>query len=192
MNQGKLVVFSAPSGSGKTTVVRHLLASDNLPLAFSISATTRAPRGNEVDGKDYYFLAPSDFKSKISQGHFLEWEEVYPGQFYGTLKSEVDRLWAQGKAVLFDIDVIGGLAIKRQFPSETLAVFVQPPDLETLYDRLRRRKTEDQAALTRRIKKAPEEMAHASSFDVILINDQLEQTLDKATHLVKDFLNNNS
>ena len=132
MIQEKLVVFSAPSGSGKTTIVRHLLTVETLPLAFSISATTRAPRGKEINGKDYYFLSVEEFKERIEQGHFLEWEEVYPNQYYGTLKSEVVRLWQSGKAVLFDLDVVGGLAIKRQFPEQTLAIFVQPPNLETL------------------------------------------------------------
>ena len=118
MIQEKLVVFSAPSGSGKTTIVRHLLTVETLPLAFSISATTRAPRGKEINGKDYYFLSVEEFKDRIEQGHFLEWEEVYPNQYYGTLKSEVVRLWQSGKAVLFDLDVVGGLAIKRQFPNQ--------------------------------------------------------------------------
>jgi guanylate kinase len=189
MIQEKLVVFSAPSGSGKTTIVRHLLTVETLPLAFSISATTRAPRGKEINGKDYYFLSVEEFKERIEQGHFLEWEEVYPNQYYGTLKSEVVRLWQSGKAVLFDLDVVGGLAIKRQFPEQTLAIFVQPPNLETLIERLKNRKTEDQIALNKRIDKAPAEMAQAKFFDAILINDDLEQVFEKATSLVSNFLN---
>ena len=189
MIQEKLVVFSAPSGSGKTTIVRHLLTVETLPLAFSISATTRAPRGKEINGKDYYFLSVEEFKGRIEQGHFLEWEEVYPNQYYGTLKSEVVRLWQSGKAVLFDLDVVGGLAIKRQFPEQTLAIFVQPPNLETLIERLKNRKTEDQIALNKRIDKAPAEMAQAKFFDAILINDDLEQAFEKASSLVSNFLN---
>jgi guanylate kinase len=189
MIQEKLVVFSAPSGSGKTTIVRHLLTVETLPLAFSISATTRAPRGKEINGKDYYFLSVEEFKDRIEQGHFLEWEEVYPNQYYGTLKSEVVRLWQSGKAVLFDLDVVGGLAIKRQFPEQTLAIFVQPPNLETLIERLKNRKTEDQIALNKRIDKAPAEMAQAKFFDAILINDDLEQAFEKASSLVSNFLN---
>ena len=189
MIQEKLVVFSAPSGSGKTTIVRHLLTVETLPLAFSISATTRAPRGKEINGKDYYFLSVEEFKERIEQGHFLEWEEVYPNQYYGTLKSEVVRLWQSGKAVLFDLDVVGGLAIKRQFPEQTLAIFVQPPNLETLIERLKNRKTEDQIALNKRIDKAPAEMAQAKFFDAILINVDLEQAFEKASSLVSNFLN---
>ena len=189
MIQEKLVVFSAPSGSGKTTIVRHLLTVETLPLAFSISATTRAPRGKEINGKDYYFLSVEEFKDRIEQGHFLEWEEVYPNQYYGTLKSEVVRLWQSGKAVLFYLDVVGGLAIKRQFPKQTLAIFVQPPNLETLIERLKNRKTEDQIALNKRIDKAPAEMAQAKFFDAILINEDLEQAFEKATSLVSNFLN---
>jgi len=189
MIQEKLVVFSAPSGSGKTTIVRHLLTVETLPLAFSISATTRAPRGKEINGKDYYFLSVEEFKNRVEQGHFLEWEEVYPNQYYGTLKSEVVRLWQSGKAVLFDLDVVGGLAIKRQFPKQTLAIFVQPPNLETLIERLKNRKTEDQIALNKRIDKAPAEMAQAKFFDAILINDHLEQAFEKASSLVSNFLN---
>ncbi len=189
MTQGKLVVFSAPSGSGKTTIVRHLLTVNSLPLAFSISATTRTPRDKEINKKDYYFLSVEEFKDHIEQGDFLEWEEVYPNQFYGTLKSEVDRIWRSGKAVLFDLDVVGGLSIKRQFPAQTLAVFVQPPNLEALIERLKNRKTEDKLALDKRVEKAPAEMTQAKFFDTILINDSLDQTLVDAVKIVADFLN---
>ena len=142
MKQGKLIVFSAPSGSGKTTIVRHLLAQEDFNLEFSISATSRAPRGDEQDGIDYYFISLQEFRDHIEQEDFLEWEEVYADNFYGTLKSEVERIWAKGKHVIFDIDVVGGLRIKKQFPDRTLAVFVQPPSMQELEARLRNRKTE--------------------------------------------------
>ena len=130
MKEGKLIVFSAPSGSGKTTIVRHLLGKEKLNLAFSISATSREKRGDEIHAKDYYYLTAKEFKTKIKNDEFLEWEEVYRDNFYGTLKSEVERLWAQGKHVIFDIDVSGGLRIKRKFPEQTLAIFVKPPSIE--------------------------------------------------------------
>ncbi len=192
MTNGKLIVFSAPSGSGKTTIVKHLLTQNNLPLAFSVSATTRAPRPNETDGKDYYFLSVDEFKSKIENDHFLEWEEVYPNQFYGTLKSELERLWAEGKTVLFDIDVAGGLAIKTQFPKETLAIFVQPPTFELLVQRLSDRSTEGEQALAKRIAKAPRELEQAANFDVILVNDTLDLALRQAITLADNFINQQS
>ncbi len=192
MTNGKLIVFSAPSGSGKTTIVKHLLTQNNLPLAFSVSATTRAPRPNETDGKDYYFLSVDEFKSKIENDHFLEWEEVYPNQFYGTLKSELERLWAEGKTVLFDIDVAGGLAIKTQFPKETLAIFVQPPTFELLVQRLSDRSTEGEQALAKRIAKAPRELEQAANFDVILVNDTLDLALRQAVTLADNFINQQS
>lgn len=192
MTNGKLIVFSAPSGSGKTTIVKHLLTQNNLPLAFSVSATTRAPRPNETDGKDYYFLSVDEFKSKIENDHFLEWEEVYPNQFYGTLKSELERLWAEGKTVLFDIDVAGGLAIKTQFPKETLAIFVQPPTFELLVQRLSDRSTEGEQALAKRIAKAPRELEQAANFDVILVNDTLDLALRQAVTLADNFINKQS
>jgi len=142
MSKGKLLVFSAPSGSGKTTIVRHLLAQKDLNLEFSISATSREPRGEEIDGKDYYFISLKDFKNHIKAENFLEWEEVYRDNFYGTLKTEVERIWAMGKNVIFDIDVAGGLRIKSKFPAETLAVFVKPPSIDELKIRLKKRSTE--------------------------------------------------
>ena len=187
-NTEKLIVFSAPSGSGKTTIVRHLLEQSKLPLAFSISATTRAPRGNEKNGVDYYFLTKEEFEQKIREGSFLEYEEVYPGLFYGTLKSEIERLWASGKAVLFDIDVMGGLTIKKTYPEKTLTVFVKPPSVEALEQRLRNRNTDSEETLQVRLAKSASELEKASAFDEILINDQLEEALRLAEALVIHFL----
>ncbi len=187
-NTEKLIVFSAPSGSGKTTIVRHLLEQSKLPLAFSISATTRAPRGNEKNGVDYYFLSKEEFEQKIREGAFLEYEEVYPGLFYGTLKSEIERLWASGKAVLFDIDVMGGLTIKKTYPEKTLTVFVKPPSVEALEQRLRNRNTDSEETLQVRLAKSASELEKASAFDEILINDQLEDALRLAEALVIHFL----
>ena len=188
MKQGKLIVFSAPSGSGKTTIVRHLLAQEDLNLEFSISATSRPPRGQEQHGVDYYFISLEDFKNHIQAEDFLEWEEVYADNFYGTLKSEVERIWSKGKHVIFDIDVVGGLRIKKQFPERTLAVFVQPPSVEELETRLRNRKTETEDKINMRISKASKEMATAPEFDHILVNDQLEDALKEADQLIGDFL----
>ena len=187
-NTEKLIVFSAPSGSGKTTIVRHLLEQSKLPLAFSISATTRAPRGNEKNGVDYYFLSQEEFEQNIREGAFLEYEEVYPGLFYGTLKSEIERLWASGKAVLFDIDVMGGLTIKKTYPEKTLTVFVKPPSVEALEQRLRNRNTDSEETLQVRLAKSASELEKASAFDEILINDQLEDALRLAEALVIHFL----
>lgn len=181
---GKLIVFSAPSGSGKTTIVKHLLQQPELNLEFSISATSRAPRGEEVDGKDYYFMDLAAFKKHIKQDDFLEWEEVYRDNFYGTLKSEVERIWALGKNVIFDIDVVGGLRIKKKFPEETLAVFVKPPSVDELKIRLKKRKTETEDKINMRVAKASIEMATAPQFDHIIVNDQLEEALEEAVRLV--------
>ena len=184
MKGGKLIVFSAPSGSGKTTIVRHLLEQKHLNLEFSISATSRAPRGTEEDGIDYYFISLEQFKKHMKQGDFLEWEEVYRDNFYGTLKTEVERIWAMGKNVIFDIDVVGGLRIKRKFPKETLAVFVRPPSVEELKIRLKKRKTESEEKINMRIAKASVEMATAPQFDFIIENDVLENALAEAEDLV--------
>ena len=185
---GKLIVFSAPSGSGKTTIVRHLLGLDALNLEFSISATSREKRGDEIDGKDYYFLSAQAFKNKIKADEFLEWEEVYRDNFYGTLKTEVERIWAQGKHVIFDIDVSGGLRIKRKFPKETLAIFVKPPSIDELKIRLKKRQTESADKINMRIAKASAELATAPLFDVIIENDNLEKALKEAENLVSNFL----
>ncbi len=185
---GKLIVFSAPSGSGKTTIVRHLLKQKELNLEFSISAASRAPRGDEKDGEDYYFMDIKEFKQHIKNGDFLEWEEVYRDNFYGTLKSEVERIWAQGKNVIFDIDVVGGLRIKKKFPKETLAVFVKPPSVDELKIRLKKRKTESAEKINMRIAKASIEMATAPQFDFIIINDQLDKALKEAEKLVANHI----
>lgn len=185
---GKLFVFSAPSGSGKTTIVRHLLKQENLNLEFSISATSRAPRGQEVDGKDYYFISLKEFKQHIKNDEFLEWEEVYRDNFYGTLKSEVERIWAQKKHVIFDIDVAGGLRIKKKYPKQTLAVFVKPPSVDELKIRLKKRKTESDDKINMRIAKASIELATAPQFDKIIKNYDLEVAFKEAEELVSNFL----
>ncbi len=186
--KGKLFVFSAPSGSGKTTIVRHLLAQERFDLAFSISATSREPRSNEKHGEDYYFISLEDFKKNIKTNAFLEWEEVYRDNFYGTLKSEVERIWAQGKHVIFDIDVRGGLRIKEKFPEATLAVFVKPPDINELLKRLKKRGEESDEKIAARIAKAPIELATAPMFDKVIKNYNLEVALQDAENLVEDFL----
>lgn len=192
MKKGKLIVFSAPSGSGKTTIVRHLLEQKELNLEFSISATSRAKRGDEKEGEDYYFMSAKEFKNNIKNDAFLEWEEVYRDNFYGTLKSEVDRIWALGKHVIFDIDVSGGLRIKRKFPEETLAIFVKPPSIDELKIRLKKRKTESDGKINMRIAKASAELATAPLFDEVILNDDLDNALKEAETLVDAFLNNNS
>lgn len=188
MSEGKLIVFSAPSGSGKTTIVRHLLKHPELKLDFSISATSREPRGNEVDGKDYYFLNLKDFKQKIKNDEFLEWEEVYRDNFYGTLKSEVERIWKEGKHVIFDIDVVGGLDIKNIYPERTLAVFVKPPSIEELKIRLKKRKTESEDKINMRVAKASIELATAPQFDFIIENNNLKLALEEAYELVANYV----
>ncbi|MEQ3655576.1 MAG: guanylate kinase [Dokdonia sp.] len=187
-HHGKLIVFSAPSGSGKTTIVRHLLAQEQFNLEFSISATSRAPRGEEVHGKDYYFMSLDTFKQHIKDEDFLEWEEVYRDNFYGTLKEEVQRIWAMGKHVIFDIDVVGGLRIKKKFPERTLAVFVKPPSVDELKIRLKKRKTESKEKINMRIAKASVELATAPQFDHIILNDDLSKALAEADSLVSDFI----
>ena len=186
--KGKLIVFSAPSGSGKTTIVRHLLGIKNLNLEFSISATSREKRGTELDGKDYYYLTLKEFKNKIKADEFLEWEEVYRDNFYGTLKTEVERIWAMGKNVIFDIDVSGGLRIKRKFPEETLAIFVKPPSIDELKIRLKNRKTETEDKINMRVAKASAELATAPLFDVTVVNDDLEKAFAEAEKLVSSFV----
>ena len=189
MQKGKLIVFSAPSGSGKTTIVRHLLGIPELNLEFSISATSREARGEEVNGSDYYFISLEDFKKHIKAEDFLEWEEVYRDNFYGTLKSEIERIWAKGKNVIFDIDVAGGLRIKRKFPDETLAVFVKPPSIDELKIRLKKRSTESEDKINMRIAKASVELATAPQFDRIIKNYDLAVAKEEARQLVHDFLN---
>ena len=192
MKKGKLIVFSAPSGSGKTTIVRHLLKQEDVNLEFSISAATREARGEEVSGKDYYFMSLEQFKKHIKAEDFVEWEEVYRDNFYGTLKREVERIWALGKNVIFDIDVAGGLRIKHKFPEETLAVFVKPPSVDELKRRLKERSTESEDKINMRIAKASVELATAPQFDVIIKNYDLDIALEEASQLVKDFVNTDS
>lgn len=189
MEGGKLIVFSAPSGSGKTTIVRHLLKQPELNLAFSVSATSRPRRVREKHGEHYYFMSISEFKKHIKNGDFLEWEEVYRDNFYGTLKSEVERLWAEGKNVIFDIDVAGGLRIKRKFPEETLAVFVKPPSVDELKIRLKKRSTESDDKINMRIAKASVELATAPQFDKVIKNFDLDTALEEARKLVLEFIN---
>ena len=185
---GKLIVFSAPSGSGKTTIVRHLLSQPELNLAFSVSATSRPRRPKEKQGEHYYFMSISEFKRHIKNGDFLEWEEVYRDNFYGTLKSEVARLWEEGKNVIFDIDVAGGLRIKRKFPDQTLAVFVKPPSVDELKIRLKKRSTESEDKINMRIAKASIELATAPQFDKIVNNIDLETALKESRDLVAEFI----
>jgi guanylate kinase len=185
--KGKLIIFSAPSGAGKTTIVKHLLQK-NFGLEFSVSATSRKPRPGEVDGKDYYFLTEEEFKEKIENGEFLEWEEVYSGIFYGTLKSEVERIRNAGKHVIFDVDVVGGLNIKKYFGNEALAVFIKPPSVEELKNRLKNRSTESEEKIKMRIAKAEKEMEFADKFDVIILNEELQRALMEAEKVVGEFL----
>ena len=188
MQGGKLIIFSAPSGSGKTTITRYLLDQPDLNLAFSVSATSRPRRSKEKNGEHYYFMSISEFKQHIKNEDFLEWEEVYRDNFYGTLKSEVERLWAMDKNVIFDIDVVGGLRIKKKFPEKTLAVFVKPPSVDELKIRLKKRSTESDDKINMRIAKASVELATAPQFDTIVENHDLEITLKEAHKLVKDFI----
>ena len=187
--QGKLIVFSAPSGAGKTTIVRHLLKQKELNLAFSISATSRSKRGEEIEGEDYYFVSASDFKQHIKAGDFLEWEEVYRDNFYGTFKSEVERIWSMGKHVIFDIDVSGGLRIKKKFPEQTLAIFVKPPSIDELKIRLKKRQTESDDKINMRISKASAELATAPLFDCIVNNADLNQAKKESKAIVWKFIN---
>ena len=185
--EGKLFIFSAPSGSGKSTIVQHLM-QQNLGLAFSISATSRAPRKGERDGREYHFISPELFRKRIENAEFLEWEEVYPGQFYGTLHSEVEKIWKRGEHAVFDIDVIGGLNLKKEFGERAFSIFVSPPSLEELENRLRSRNTDDETSLQKRLGKAEYEMTFADQFDQILVNDNLEHCLKEAEQLVGDFI----
>jgi len=184
---GKAIIFSAPSGSGKTTIVKHLLEK-NSDLGFSISASTRDRRGrSEQDGKDYYFLTPQEFKQKIDKDEFIEWEEVYAGNFYGTLESEIHRIWDEGKNVIFDVDVKGGINLKKYFGDKALAIFVKVPSLEILKQRLNDRGTESSDSLSRRIFKAEFEMSFQDKFDAVLVNEHLEESLAQAQKLYETF-----
>jgi len=187
--EGKLIILSAPSGAGKTTIVHYLL--NKLPeLAFSISATTRAKRGNETNNEDYYFIGKEDFLHKIAQKEFVEFEEVYQGVYYGTLRSEIERIWQSGKHVIFDIDVQGGIHLKKKYGEKALSIFVQPPSLEVLIERLKNRGTDSTGELAERIEKAKQELTYANNFDFILKNDDLETACKEAQTLVSHFLSN--
>mgnify|MGYP004449392211 CR=1 FL=1 len=187
MKQGKVIIFCAPSGSGKSTIVQHLI--ELYPqLEFSISATSRAPRGTEVDGKEYYFITEKEFRSKVAAGEFVEYQEVYSGSLYGTLKSEVERIWSHGSVVIFDIDVCGGVNLKKIFGENALSVFVQAPSIEVLRKRLEGRGTDTPEAIEKRLAKAEFEMSFAPKFDYILINDDLEKAFAEAEKLIGDFI----
>ncbi|MDR2131435.1 MAG: guanylate kinase [Odoribacteraceae bacterium] len=185
--KGKVIIFSAPSGSGKSTLINHLLTLD-LHLEFSISATSRAPRGGERHGKEYYFLPTEEFRRRIDAGEFLEWEEVYAGCYYGTPRAEVERIWSGGATVLFDVDVVGGMNIKRVFNEQALAIFVQPPSVEALRQRLVARGTETPERIEQRLARAGYEMVFASQFDAVIVNDNLTRALAEAEQVVRDFL----
>ena len=189
MNRNKLIVFSAPSGAGKTTLVKHIL-SQFTNTNFSISATSRSPRGNEKDGVDYYFLSKSEFKKKINNNEFIEFEEVYGGIHYGTLISEVENIWTNNKIAIFDIDVVGGFNIKKMYPENTLSIFVMPPSIDTLRKRLISRGDVSDDEINRRIKKAELELDFASKFDKIIINSDLEESKKIASNLVNEFIEN--
>lgn len=185
--EGKMFIFTAPSGAGKTTIVKHLLSKYD-KLGFSVSATTRNKREYEIDGKDYYFLSLEEFKAKVADGDFIEWEEVYPDQYYGTLKSEVDRIWAMGRHLVFDIDVRGALNIKNIYKERCMSVFVRPPSVSTLVERLTQRNTETPESLEKRISKVKKEMSFENCFDIVLVNDLLDISLREAEHIVNTFI----
>ncbi len=185
--KGKLIIFSAPSGAGKTTIVHHLLDVFE-ELEFSVSACSRSKREGEVQGVDYYFLSVEEFKQKIKNEEFVEWEEVYKDHFYGTLKAEIERIWSKGRHVIFDVDVEGGLNLKKQFGKDALAVFVMPPSMEALEKRLRSRETETEESIARRMGKADQELKTAPQFDKILLNEHLEEAFIKAEKIIRDYL----
>lgn len=187
--KAKLIIFSAPSGAGKTTIVKEVLKTD-IPFAFSVSATSREPRQGEMHAKDYHFLSVNDFKESIEKEHFLEWEEVYENQFYGTLKSEVKNKRQQGYNVLFDVDVVGGLNIKKYYGDDALAIFVKPPSIEELKKRLQNRGTETEESFNKRIAKAEHEMTFAKDFDVVIVNDDLQKAVDETIENIRNFVAN--
>ena len=184
---GKLIIFSAPSGAGKTTIVQHLL-SKTPGLEFSVSACSRPMRKDETNGVDYYFISVDEFKKKIENKEFVEWEEVYTNHFYGTLKAEIERIWKKGHHIIFDMDVVGGLNLKKQFGEKALAIFVQPPSIAHLEARLKKRETETPESIARRIGKAEKELKTADQFDKIVLNDNLEHAFEQAEQIVGEFL----
>jgi guanylate kinase len=184
---GKCIIVSAPSGAGKTTIVRHLINS-GLPLGFSVSATSRSPRDYEKDGVHYVFLSADTFSEKIRSGDFIEWEEVYEKQYYGTLKSEIERVWGQNKHLIFDVDVKGGLALKSHFGENALAIFIEPPSIAELENRLKKRGTESADSLAQRVGKAEEEIALKDGFDKVVVNDDLELACKEATLMITEFI----
>jgi len=184
---GKLVILSAPSGAGKTTIVKHLLKLD-LKLEFSISACSRKKRKGETDGKDYYFLTADEFKAKINNNEFIEWEQVYTDYYYGTLKSEVERIWNKGNFVIFDVDVVGGINIKKQFQDKALSIFIKPPSVKELEKRLRNRSTEPEDIILKRLQKAEKELEYAGKFDNTVVNDDLQTAQKEVENLIRDFL----
>lgn len=188
-DKGKLIIFSAPSGSGKSTLINYLM-QQGLPLSFSVSATSRAPRGSEQYGVEYYFLTEEEFRTRIAADEFLEYEEVYPGKFYGTLKSEVERLRNAGRHVMFDVDVVGGVNIKRFYGDEAMSVFIQPPSVEVLRERLIGRATDAPEVIATRVAKAEQELTYAPQFDYVIVNDVLEEAQRDVLALVKEFTNN--
>ena len=185
---GKLIILSAPSGAGKSTIIEHLLKKD-FNLEFSISACTRKPRGNEKHGVEYYFLTPDDFKNKILKNKFLEWEEVYEDHYYGTLKSEIDRIFAKGNNVIFDIDIAGGLNIKKQYGDKAISIFIMPPSIEELENRLRKRGTDSEENIKKRIDKAKFEISFADKFDKIIVNENIEYAVKQTEEILSNFLN---
>jgi guanylate kinase len=188
MSQGKAIIFSAPSGAGKTTIVRHLMGIADLRLSFSVSATTRQMRDYEVDGKDYYFITPEEFLKRAKNGEFIEWEEVYTNQYYGTLYSEIERIWNSGGHVIFDLDVVGGLNLKKILGEKALSIFVKAPSVAVLEERLRKRSTESLEKIEQRISKAQQEMAYEPRFDRVIVNEELEKALQEAEECVRQFL----
>lgn len=185
MKEGKIIILSAPSGTGKSTIIRRLIPMEDLRLSFSISATSRAPRGEEKDGCEYYFLSEKEFKEKVSRGEFVEWEEVYPGTCYGTLISEVERVTKSGRNLIMDVDVKGALNIKKHYGEKALSIFVMPPSKDELEKRLRNRCTDDESSILKRLAKADYEMGFASQFDTVVINDDLENAVIHTAELIK-------
>ena len=188
MSKGKAIIFSAPSGAGKTTIVRHLMGISNLRLSFSVSATTRAKREHEIDGKDYYFISSDEFLHRVKNNEFIEWEEVYNGQYYGTLHSEIERVWSRGEHVIFDVDVVGGLSLKKILGNHALSVFVKAPSVATLEERLQKRSTETPEKIQQRIAKANQEMAFEPQFDRVIVNNDLSVAQQEAEACVREFL----